>query len=187
MLTAIELRVGKLAEIDGKLYRCTYYQGVKPAKGGGFVRLKFKEVETGNQIERCLDTEEKVKEPDVEEKEMNFLYKQGENFVFMDMSSYEQFELTPDEVGDAWMWMKDEMTIDMLFFNGRPVSIELPINVELKITYTEPWVKGDTATGSTKPATLETGAQVQVPLFLKEGETVRIDTRTGEYKDRVNL
>jgi elongation factor P len=187
MLTAIQLRVGRLVEIEGKLYRCTYYQGVKPAKGGGFVRLKFKEVETGNQIERCLDTEEKVIEPDVEDKEMQFLYKQGENFVFMDLESYEQFELTPNEVGDNWQWMKDEMKVDMLFYKGRPASIELPISVELKVAHAEPGIKGDTATGSTKLAILETGAKVQVPLFLKEGETIRIDTRTGEYKDRVNL
>jgi len=186
MLAAIDLRVGRLVELEGKLYRTTYYQSVKPAKGGGFVRLKFKEVETGNQIERCLDTEEKVGEPDVEDKEMQFLYKQGENFVFMDLETYDQIELTSNEVGDNWQWMKDETKVDMLIFKGRPVSIELPINVELKITHAEPWIKGDTATGSTKPVTLETGAQVQVPLFIKEGETIRIDTRTGEYKDRVN-
>ena len=185
MQSVMDLRSGNLAEFDGILYRVVSFQHVKPGKGGGFVRLKLKNVEMGTVTDKTMDSWESVPEPPVEEKEMQFLYKQADKFVFMDTETYEQLELTQDEVGEGAQWLKDETNIEVLFYKERPISVKLPITVELKVTSSEPGIKGDRVSGASKPATLETGATIQVPLFIKEGDTLKIDTRTGEYIERV--
>jgi elongation factor P len=184
MLTVMDLRAGNLAEFDGVLYRVVTYQHVKPGKGGGFVRLKLKNVEQGSVTDKTLDSWVQVPEPAVEEKEMQYLYKQGEKFVFMDTETYEQLELTEEEVGEGYKWLKDEMAIEVLFYKERPISVKLPITVNLKVVSSEPGIKGDRVSGASKLATLESGATLQVPLFVKEGDTIKVDTRTGEYLER---
>jgi elongation factor P len=185
MLTVKELRSGNLADFDGILYRVVSFQHVTPGKGGGFVRLKLKNVEQGTVTDKTLDSWESVPEPPVEEKEMQYLYKQGEKFVFMDTETYEQLELTEEEVGEGYQWLKEEMKIEVLFYKERPISVKLPITVNLKVTTSEPGIKGDRVSNATKPATLESGATINVPLFVKEGDVIKIDTRTGEYLERV--
>ncbi len=185
MQSVMDLRAGNLAEFDGILYRVVSFQHVKPGKGGGFVRLKLKNVEQGTVTDKTMDSWESVPEPPVEEKEMQFLYKQADKFVFMDTETYEQLELAQDEVGEGAQWLKDETNIEVLFYKERPISVKLPITVNLKVISSEPGIKGDRVSGASKPATLETGATIQVPLFIKEGDTLKIDTRTGEYLERV--
>ena len=185
MISVNDLRAGNLCEFEGILYRVTNYQHVKPGKGGGFVRLKLKNVELGTVTDKTLDSWEKVPEPQVEEKEMQYLYKQGEKFVFMDTETYEQLELTEEEVGEGSQWLKEEMAIEILFYKERPISVKLPITVNLKVVTSDPGIKGDRVSGASKPAILESGASIQVPLFIKEGDVLKIDTRTGEYLERV--
>ena len=185
MLTVMDLRAGNLCEFEGTLYRVTAYQHVKPGKGGGFVRLKLKNVELGTVTDKTLDSWEKVPEPPVEEKEMQYLYKQGDKFIFMDTDNYEQLELTEEEVGEGYQWLKEEMAIEVLFYKEKPISVKLPITVTLKVVSSEPGIKGDRVSGASKPATMESGATIQVPLFIKEGDVLKIDTRTGEYLERV--
>ena len=185
MISVNDLRSGNLVEFDGILYRVSHYQHVKPGKGGGFVRLKLKNVERGTVTDKTLDSWETVPEPNVEETEMQYMYKQGDKFVFMNTENYEQLELTAEEVGEGSQWLKEEMSISVLFYQGRPISVKLPITVDLKITSSEPGIKGDRVSGASKPATLESGATIQVPLFVKEGDVIKIDTRTGEYLERV--
>ena len=185
MISVNDLRTGNLCEFEGVLYRVTNYQHVKPGKGGGFVRLKLKNVELGTVTDKTLDSWEKVPEPPVEEKEMQYLYKQGDKFVFMDTETYEQLELTEEEVGEGAQWLKEETSIEVLFYKERPISVKLPININLKVVSSEPGIKGDRVSGASKPAVLESGATIQVPLFIKEGDVLKIDTRTGEYVERV--
>lgn len=181
----MELRAGNLCEFDGILYRVSAFQHVKPGKGGGFVRLKLKNVELGTVTDKTLDSWEKVPVPNTEDKEMQYLYKQGEKFVFMDTATYEQLELTDEEVGEGHQWLKEEMSINILFYKDKPISVELPITVNLKVVTSEPGIKGDRVSGASKPAVLESGASIQVPLFVKEGDVIKVDTRTGEYLERV--
>jgi|SRR6185369_11434071 len=185
MISVNDLRGGNLVEFDGVLYRVSSFQHVKPGKGGGFVRLKLKNVELGTVTDKTLDSWEKVPIPDVEEKEMQYLYKQGEKFVFMDTETYEQLELTDEEVGEGSQWLKEEMSITILFYKSKPISVQLPITVNLKVVTSEPGIKGDRVSGASKPAVLESGASIQVPLFVKEGDVIKVDTRTGEYLERV--
>lgn len=147
MISVNDLRAGNLCEFDGTLYRVVTYQHVKPGKGGGFVRLKLKNVELGTVTDKTLDSWEKVPEPPVEEKEMQFLYKQNDKFVLMDTGTYEQLELTDEEVGEGAQWLKEETSIDVLFYQGRPISVKLPITVNLKIVSSEPGIKGDRVSG----------------------------------------
>lgn len=185
MQTANDLRPGNMVEFEGVLYKVTSYQHVKPGKGGGFVRLKLKSVEHGTVVDKTLDSWVKLSPPSVEEKEMQYLYQQGESYVFMDLETYEQVELSAEDVGEGVRWLKPEITATVVFHKGRPVSVELPMKMEFQVTFTEPGLKGDTATNVTKPATVETGAVLQVPLFVKEGDRILVDTRTGEYLERV--
>lgn len=185
MINVSDLRGGNLVEFDGVLYRVSTFQHVKPGKGGGFVRLKLKNVELGTVTDKTLDSDERVGDPPVEEKEMQYLYKQGDKFVFMDTETYEQLELSEEEVGEGYQWLKEEMSIEVLFYKERPISVKLPITVNLKIMTSEPGIKGDRVSGASKPATLESGATIQVPLFVKEGDVIKVDTRTGEYLERV--
>ncbi len=179
-------RNGVKIELGGDPYVITYFQHVKPGKGGAFVRTKIKNLLTGRTVERTFRSGEKVGEADVEERRMQFLYVDGENLVFMDTDTYDQIPISQENVGEARKFLKENIEVDILFWKGRPINIELPAFIEAVITKCDPGVKGDTATGGSKPATLETGAVVQVPLFIKEGETIRVDTRTGDYSERVN-
>ena len=180
-----DLRKGLKILIDGSPYTVVLAEFVKPGKGAAFTRTKMKNLLTGGVIERNIRSGEKIEAADVEENEMTFLYKEGEDFVFMDKKSYEQVHITAQTVDEAWQWMKDNLDVYVLFWNGRAIGITPPNFVELKITKSDPGVRGDTATGASKQATLETGATVAVPLFISEGETIRIDTRTGQYMERV--
>jgi elongation factor P len=182
-----DLRKGLKILIDGSPYTVVLAEFVKPGKGAAFTRTKMKNLLTGGVIERNIRSGEKIEAADVEENEMTFLYKEGEDFVFMDKKSYEQVHITAQTVDEAWQWMKDNLDVYVLFWNGRAIGITPPNFVELRITRSDPGVRGDTATGASKQATLETGATVQVPLFIDEGETIRIDTRSGEYMERVKV
>src|SRR5581483_8571064 len=160
MISVNDLRAGNMAEFDGILYRVVSYQHVKPGKGGGFVRLKLKNVEQGTVTDKTLDSWESVPEPPVEEKEMQYLYKQGDKFVFMDTETYEQLELTEEEVGEGSQWLQEQMNIEVLFYNDAPISVKLPITVNLKVVSSEPGIKGDRVSGANKPVTLESGAVI---------------------------
>ena len=181
-----QFRNGLKLELDGNPFVITYFQHVKPGKGGAFVRTKIKNLLTGKVLDRTFRSGEKAPEADVEERKMQYLYLDGSSLVFMDTESYDQIPIEQDVVGEARLFLKENTEVDILFWKGNPVNIDLPPFVEAEITKCDPGLKGDTASNTTKPATLETGAVVQVPLFIKEGETIRVDTRTGEYSERVN-
>lgn len=185
MISTAEFRNGAKIEIDGEPFVIVEFQHVKPGKGGAFVRTKLKSLKTGNVIDRTYRSGEKVETPNLEERTMQYLYNTGEEYFFMDSESYEQFSLTSDHIGDGAKWLKENLIVQVLYHNGEPINVEVPMFVELKVVKADPGVKGDTASGGTKPATLETGAVVKVPLYLEEGEVIKIDTRTGEYLERV--
>ena len=185
MIDAGELRNGSRIELDGEAYLVVDAQHVKPGKGGAFCRTKLKNLRTGLVIERTFRVGEKLQEPDLEERAVQYLYKDGNQYCFMDMTSYEQVFLSEEEVGEARNYLKENMELKILFHKGQAIGIELPLFVELKVVDTEPPVRGDTAAGGSKPAVLETGAVVKVPLYLQAGETIRVDTRTGEFIERV--
>ncbi len=179
-----EFRKGLRIVFDDQPYQIVDFQHVKPGKGGAFVRTKLKHMRQGRVIDNTFRSGEKVALVDSEEKHMQFLYR-DDRYHFMDMETYEQVSLSADEVGDAREYLKENTEVDVLYINGAPVTVELPHFVELAVARTDPGVRGDTAQGGTKTATLETGAVVQVPLFLNEGDLVKVDTRTGEYLGRV--
>lgn len=185
MYSTTDFRKGLKIEIDGDPFVIVEFQHVHPGKGGAFVRTKMKSLTTGNVIERTYKSGDKVDRPDLEEKEMQFLYHEGDKFYFMDIQSYDQQFIDKEHMAGAEAYLQENIHVTVLFHNGKPLTLELPNFVELVITSTDPGVKGDTASGGTKPATLSTGAIIQVPLFLKEGEKIKIDTRTGEYVERV--
>ena len=172
--------------LDGEPFSITYFQHVKPGKGGAFVRTKVKNLKSGRVLDRTFRSGEKVDEADTLDRRMQYLYQDGDQLVFMDSKDYEQIPFSREQVGEGVKYLKENLEVDVLFWNGNPINIEIPSFIEAEITQCEPGLKGDTASGSTKPATLETGAVVQVPLFIKEGETIRGDTRTGAYVERVN-
>jgi len=181
-----QFRNGLKIELDGEPFTITYFQHVKPGKGGAFVRTKVRNLKNGRTIDRRFRSGEKVDEADIQENKMQYLYRDGENLVFMDSQTYEQLPFSEAQVGDARTFLKENLDVDVLFWRGKPINIELPPFIEAKITTCEPGIKGDTASNVTKPATIETGAIVQVPLFVKEGERIRVDTRTGAYVERVS-
>jgi elongation factor P len=181
-----QFRNGLKIELDGEPYVITYFQHVKPGKGGAFVRTKVKNLVTGRTVDRTFRSGEKVREADVDERKMQYLYLDGDDLVFMDSETFDQTPISRENVGDATKYLKENTEVEILFWKGKSINIELPAFAELEITRCDPGLKGDTASGATKPATLETGAVIQVPLFIKEGEVVRVDTRTGEYSERVN-
>ena len=185
MISVNDLRTGITIELDGTLYTVVEFLHVKPGKGAAFVRTKLKNLETGAVFERNFRAGEKVNRAHIETKEMQYLYNSGDEFFFMDTASYEQVSLGRDLLGDAVYFLKDNMMIHVQFHNGRAIGVDLPTFVELVVTHTEPGFKGDTATGGSKPATVETGLVVQVPLFVEQGDVIRIDTRTKEYLSRV--
>ncbi len=185
MYSTSDFRRGLKIELDGEPYIVLEFQHVKPGKGGAFVRTKIKNLNTGNVIDRTFKSGDKVDKPDMEEKEMQFLYRSGDEYYFMDSSSYEQQFIHQDNLQGVRDFLEENVQVTVLFHNGKPITVELPNFVELVVVNTDPGVKGDTASGGTKPAELETGASIQVPLFIKQGEKIRIDTRTGQYVERV--
>ena len=178
-------RKGLKIEINGEPFVIVDFQHVKPGKGGAFVRTRLKSLITGNGNDMTFRSGDKVDKPDIEEKEMQFLYESGGEYHFMDTQSYEQLFLTVEQLGESKDFLKENIVIKAIFHNGRPIGVETPMFVELKIIKSDPGIKGDTATGATKPATLESGAIIQVPLFVEEGDVIRLDTRTREYLTRV--
>ncbi|RME21572.1 MAG: elongation factor P [Deltaproteobacteria bacterium] len=185
MYSTTDFRRGLKIELDGEPFIIVEFQHVKPGKGGAFVRTKLKSLVTGNVIDRTFKSGDKVDKPDLEEKEMQFLYREGDEFHFMDANTYEQQFILRDQLQGADAFLKENVTATVLFHNGKPIGVELPNFVELSVVKTDPGVKGDTASGGTKPAELETGATIQVPLFIQTGDVLRIDTRTGQYVERV--
>ena len=183
-VSTAEFKKGLRIVFDGHPYTIVDFQHVKPGKGGAFVRTKLKHMKLGKVIDNTFRSGEKVELVDFEEKHMQFLYR-DDRYHFMDMETYEQVSLSADEIGDAREYLQENTEVDVLYVGGAPVTVELPNFVELTIAHTDPGVRGDTAQGGTTPATLETGAVVQVPLFLNEGDVVKVDTRTGEYLGRV--
>lgn len=184
MISAGDFRNGITFEMDGNVFQIIEFQHVKPGKGAAFVRTKIKNVITGAVVERTFNPSDKYPPAYIERREMEYLYSDGELFHFMDTETYEQVPLNADTVGDNLKFVKENMIVKILSFKGNVFGMEVPNFVELEVTFTEPGVKGDTATNVTKPATLETGATIKVPLFINQGDKIRIDTRTGEYMER---
>lgn len=184
MYSTAEFKKGLKIELDGVPYTIVDFQHVKPGKGGAFVRTKLKSLLTGRVLDQTFRSGEKVKKPDLMEREMQYLYGEGDRFCMMDNENYEQVMLTAEQVGEARLYLTENLDVKVLFFNQAPVGVEVPLAVELVVAQTEPGVKGDTASGGTKPATLESGVSVQVPLFINEGDRIRVDTRTGNYIER---
>lgn len=185
MISAGDFRKGLTIEIDGQVYTIVDFQHVKPGKGAAFVRTKIKNIVTGTILEKTFSPTEKFPRAHVETKEMQYLYNDGNLYYFMDIETYEQIPLNKEQVEDAMVYVKENMNVYIKFFKGEAFSVEPPNFVELEVAHTEPGFKGDTATGATKPATLETGATVNVPLFVNTGDVIKVDTRTGEYIERV--
>ena len=184
MVSAGDFRNGVTLEIDGQVVQILEFQHVKPGKGAAFVRTKLKNVINGGVVERTFRPTEKFPAARIHRVDMQYLYADGDLYNFMDVNTYEQIALSTDVVGDALKFVKENETVKVCSYNGKVFSVEAPLFVELEVTDTEPGFKGDTATGATKPATLETGAQINVPLFVNQGDRVKIDTRTGEYLSR---
>lgn len=185
MYDVSHLRKGLKISINGEPYVVAQFDFVKPGKGQALYKCKLKNMITGAQFDKTYRSGEKLEKADLEEIQMEYLYYDGENYCFMNSSNYEQDFLTPDQVGEGIHFLKENTVCDVLLFDGRPIGVTLPIFMELKVVKADPWVKGDTASGDTKPATLETGYELQVPPFLEEGQMIRVDTRTGEYVERV--
>jgi elongation factor P len=183
-VSTAEFKKGLKIQHDGQPYTIVDFQHVKPGKGGAFVRTKLKHMRQGRVIDNTFRAGEKVELVDFDEKHMQYLYK-DERYHFMDTETYDQISLSPDEVGDARDFLKENTEVDILFIDGSPVTVELPNFMELAIVKTDPGIRGDTASGGSKPAQLETGATIQVPLFLNEGDVVKVDTRSAEYLSRV--
>jgi len=181
-----QFRNGLKLELDGQPFTMVYFQHVKPGKGGAFVRTKVKNLLNGRTIERTFRSGEKVEVADIEEKTMQYLYHDGESLIFMDQESFDQIPMPPEVIGDQIEFMMENMNVEVLFWRGKPVNMQLPNYIESKVVKSDPGVKGDTSSGASKPATLECGATINVPLFIKEGDVLRVDTRTREYSERVN-
>jgi elongation factor P len=184
--TTNDLKNGLVLNIDGQLWAVVEFQHVKPGKGGAFVRTKLKNVLSGKVVDKTFNAGLKVETATVDKREMQFLYKDGTDFVFMDTSSYDQLNVSEQVVGDSAKFLLENQAASVATHEGVPLYVELPLSVVLEITYTEPGLQGDRSTGGTKPATVETGAEIQVPLFLEAGTRVRVDTRDGSYLGRVN-
>lgn len=184
MISSNDFKTGVTIELDGDVFTIIEFQHVKPGKGAAFVRTKLKNVKTGSVVERKFNASEKVPRAHVERRQMQYLYKDGDHFVVMDNENYEQVSLTEVQIGDGVKWLKENMDLGILFYGTNVIGVDLPNSVQLRVVATDPGIKGDTATGGSKPATLETGAMVQVPLFINEDDVLIIDTRTGSYVQR---
>ncbi|CAD5998448.1 elongation factor P [Agreia sp. COWG] len=186
MASTSDIRNGAVLKIDGQLWAVIDFQHVKPGKGGAFVRTKMKNVLTGKVVDKTFNAGAKIETANVDRRDFTYLYKEGNDFVFMDTADYDQITVTEAVVGDAANFMLENQAVTVALNEGLPLYVELPASVTLEITYTEPGLQGDRSTGGTKPATVETGYQIQVPLFLEQGTRVKVDTRTGDYLGRVN-
>ncbi len=184
MYSTSDFRNGLKIEFGGEPYVIVYFQHVKPGKGGAFVRTKLKNLKTGAVLENTFRSGDKVNKPDLDERGMQFMYMLENAYHFMDTKTYEQIYLDREHMGDAANYMIENLPVKILFYRGEPIGIDLPIFIDLQIVETEPGLKGDTVSGATKPASLESGAVVQVPLFLDVGDRIKVDTRTGTYIER---
>jgi elongation factor P len=184
--TSNDLKNGIVLNIDGQLWSVVDFQHVKPGKGGAFVRTKLKNVLTGKVVDRTFNAGVKVETATVDRRDMQYLYRDGDDWVFMDTTNFEQFQVPDAVVGDSSKYLLENQIANVSVHEGQPIIVDLPASVELMLTYTEPGLQGDRSTGGTKPATLETGAEIQVPLFLESNTKVKVDTRDGSYLGRVN-
>ena len=184
MITAGEFRNGATFELDGQIFQVVEFQHVKPGKGAAFVRTKMRNIITGSTVERTFNPSDKVQDAHIERKDLQYLYNDGDLYYFMDTETFEQMPINKETIGDTFKFVKENMIVKILSYKENVFGIEPPTFVELEIIETEPGFKGDTATGATKPATLETGAIVKVPLFINQGDVIKIDTRTGDYLER---
>ena len=185
MISTADFRNGITVELDGEVFQLVEFQHVKPGKGGAFVRTRLRNLRTGAVVDRTFRAGEKMIQARLERKGMQFLYRSGDDYVFMDTETYDQTTLSDDQVGDHAKYLKDNLEVAIITYEGRLMGIELPHSVELTVTSTDPGLRGDTVSGGSKPATLETGAVVQVPLFINEGDVIRVDTRSDQYLERV--
>ena len=184
MISSSDFRTGVTIEIDGEVWQVIDFQHVKPGKGAAFVRTKMKNVRTGSVVERTFNPGEKIPKAHVDNRKMQYLYENDEMYVFMDNETFEQSELSKEQLGDALKYLKENMDISIMMFQGTILGVDLPNSVDLEVVECDPGVRGDTATGATKMAKLETGYSVRVPLFINQGDVLRIDTRTGSYIER---
>ncbi len=185
MISTNEFSTGVTIEIDGEIYTIVDFQHVKPGKGAAFVRSKLKNIRNGSVTEKTFRAGEKMIKARMEKKKMQFLYSSGDEYFFMDTQTYEQIEISVKQMGSSVKYLSENMEVEIVQYKGEIIGVEVPIFVQLKVTETDPGFKGDTATGGSKPATLETGLIVQVPFFINEGDVLKVDTRTGEYTERV--
>jgi elongation factor P len=185
MYTTADFRNGLKIEFEGIPYSITYFQHVKPGKGSAFVRTKLKNMKSGSVIEHTFRSGDKVDKPDLENKSMTFMYLEGNHYHFMDTKTYEQLYLNDVQVGEAGQWLIENLPVDILFYKGEPIGMDLPFFIEYTILESDPGLRGDTVSGGNKPAKLQSGAVVQVPLFLNPGDRIKVDTRTGTYIERV--
>ncbi len=185
MINVGEIKKGIMIELDGQLQQIIDFQHIKMGRGSAQIRLKMRNVRTGQITDRSFQATEKFQRVRLDHRTVQYLYNDGDQYHFMDTESFDQITLTREVLDDAVNYLKENINLELLSYNEQPLGVELPITVDLKIEHTEPGFKGDTATGGTKPATVETGLVVQVPLFVNQGETIRVDTRTGTYLERV--
>ncbi|MDD2568513.1 MAG: elongation factor P [Clostridia bacterium] len=185
MISSNDFRNGVSIELDGVAYLVVDFQHVKPGKGAAFVRTKLKNVKTGGVVERTFDAGEKVPKAHLTRREMEYLYNDGEGYIFMDIETFDQISINEEQLGSEIKYLKENMHVMVLFFQGNIIGVDFPGQVELKVVETEPGIKGDTASGGNKPATLETGAVVRVPFFVNEDDVIRVNIKTGEYIERV--
>ena len=186
MISSNDFRTGTTIELDGQVWRVVEFLHVKPGKGSAFVRTKLKSVQSGNVVEKTFRAGESVQQAILEKSNLQHTYVESGDYVFMDMTSFEETRLSPAQIGKGSKYLKEGMEVSVIFHNGKILEVELPISITLKVTETDPGVKGDTASGGTKPAILETGAQVMVPLFISVGEMIKVDTRNDSYLGREN-
>ncbi len=185
MISTADFKNGMTIEIDGALYNIVYFQHVKPGKGGAFVRTRLKNLKNGAVMEKTFRAGEKVELAILDKRRMQFLYREGGNFIFMDTETYEQMPVSEEEAGEAASFLGEGMQVEVSLYEGKPVGLEPPVFVEMEVAETAPGVKGDTASGGSKPATLESGIVVNVPLFIEPGNRIKVDTRSGDYVERV--
>jgi elongation factor P len=185
MISTTEFRNGMTIDMDGNLYNIVFFQHVKPGKGGAFVRTRLKNLKTGAVTEKTFRAGEKVELAILDKRRMQYLYKDGSNFFFMDLETYDQMPLTEAEVEETAKYLIDGVTVEVSLYDGKPVAVEAPLFIEMEVVETAPGVKGDTASGGSKPATLESGLVVSVPFFIEAGNRIKIDTRSGEYMERI--
>ncbi|MDD3719459.1 MAG: elongation factor P [Actinomycetota bacterium] len=186
MISTADFRNGMTIEMDGNLFNIVFFQHVKPGKGGAFVRTRLKNLKTGAVMEKTFRAGEKVELAILDKRRMQYLYREGSHFLFMDLENYEQMAISEEEVGETAKYLVDGVTVDISLYEGKPVGVEAPVFVEMEVTETAPGVKGDTASGGSKPATLESGLVVSVPFFIEAGNRIKIDTRSGDYVERVD-